>query len=693
MKMQRKIYMPDPHTGPPYPGLGLPLRVELEHHQDFYPIGAHSGCSDAFTDLLTVRELAMMHIMDRLTDKPDWSKKVWDEEIVDKWRTEAKAIPDIYWWNIATKGEGQDEEKEQEEDEDEDYHRYHRYQHHRCQLQGVVNEKTFDCTIKELRSKARYFEKTGIIVTMDACASAAKSDSLVPSELHLELRDAFSKLIADQSHAPDWHPRSKDMVLDLVHPSMYPLIYGRSKVFREEQVGIDDAISKWSGKGDVVPKDIWTYDEERDRWRYGVNGYIHPNYWNDTYQWLPANVSFQDDGTVKFTSYINNLHPQRYSGMYHTIEKLIKTALPLWDQCLNPDIDAGRHGPRIPYPDADTADDDIPENWIPSDPKELAHIEVNSDEVHSWGFQPFHADDDDEERKWELLRKARIPEVEYEDVEYAPKDGARLFDKFRGTGLQVIVKMVSIELTPEKPDFPAGGWHVEGQMNEHICATALYYLDCENVTTSSLSFRMQTDSEMSNDYMVGQQAYSWLEQIWGTELDDGGACLQNYGSVETHQGRLLAFPNVFQHRVSPFSLVDKTQPGHRRFIALWLVDPHQRVISTANVPPQQQDWWLESVLGDDMESRNADPAQVSAEVLSLMEKTSLYSPALRKKEGKLPLELMDMVWEHFTTSEDKGLLSEEEAKEHRMKLMEMRTVFVDDSEEMWNAHTYNFCEH
>ena len=86
---------------------------------------------------------------------------------------------------------------------------------------------------------------------------------------------------------------------------------------------------------------------------------------------------------------------------------------------------------------------------------------MNWDEVHSWDFRPWHADDDDEEaKKWELLRKARIPEAEFKDVEYTPKEGARLFNTFRKTGLQVIVKMVSIELTPEKPDFPAGGWHV-----------------------------------------------------------------------------------------------------------------------------------------------------------------------------------------------------------------------------------------
>lgn len=38
----------------------------------------------------------------------------------------------------------------------------------------------------------------------------------------------------------------------------------------------------------------------------------------------------------------------------------------------------------------------------------------------------------------------------------------RLIDLYqnRGWGLQVIVKLTSIELTPEKPEFPAGSWHV-----------------------------------------------------------------------------------------------------------------------------------------------------------------------------------------------------------------------------------------
>lgn len=189
--------------------------------------------------------------------------------------------------------------------------------------------------IEELQSKARYFEKTGIIPTLDASASIVKSDCLVSADLHSALRRAFDKLKADQESSPDWHPGSNSMVQDLVHPSMYPLVYGRSRVFREECVGLTNAIEQWAGKGDIIPKEKQEPDDGRGGYRYGVwSGDIPPNYWSDTYQWLPANASFQDDGSVKFTSYINNLHPIKYPDIISTIEMLVKAAIPMWDQCL-----------------------------------------------------------------------------------------------------------------------------------------------------------------------------------------------------------------------------------------------------------------------------------------------------------------------------------------------------------------------
>lgn len=82
-------------------------------------------------------------------------------------------------------------------------------------------------------------------------------------------------------------------------------------------------------------------------------------------------------------------------------------------------------------------------------------------------------------------------------------------------------------------------------MNERICATALFYLDSENVTDSHLSFRMQTDSYLSDTIRAGQDQFNYLERVYGTGLKQyNAACLQNYGDVKTPQGRLLAFPNV-----------------------------------------------------------------------------------------------------------------------------------------------------
>lgn len=184
----------------------------------------------------------------------------------------------------------------------------------------------------------------------------AKSDTLVSNDLQEALRKAFEKLKADQKAAPDWHPNTDDMVQDLVHPSMYPLVYGRSRVFQEERVGVTSAVEQWAGKGDIIHQ-----EDAPDRPRgfeFGVgSGEIPPEYWSLTYQWLPANMAFQKDGSLKFTSYINNLHPNRFPDIYRTIEQLVETSLPIWDQCLalatgyHKKDGAGRLEPRTPYPD------------------------------------------------------------------------------------------------------------------------------------------------------------------------------------------------------------------------------------------------------------------------------------------------------------------------------------------------------
>ena len=205
-------------------------------------------------------------------------------------------------------------------------------------------------------------------------------------------------------------------------------------------------------------------------------------------------------------------------------------------------------------------------------PHELEYLEMMSDEEEEDGVvSDAKAERLSEEEKiarriqkikWRDIRDPILPEpTDFMPITY--KITEALSKNFKKTGLQVIVKMASIELTPEKPVFPAGGWHVssffrytlrhgadciqvEGQMNEHIVATALYYLDSENVTPSQLSFRMATSPDQEDlQSRVGQDLYRVYEHIYGTRLGfNNSETVQNYGSVHTPEGRLLAFPNV-----------------------------------------------------------------------------------------------------------------------------------------------------
>ncbi len=81
-----------------YPGAGLSLRFQIEAHETadeddvgktFYRVGAHASCPGANSRMLPVREVAMLLLMDKLSDKPNWYEKVFDDEIVANWRQEA----------------------------------------------------------------------------------------------------------------------------------------------------------------------------------------------------------------------------------------------------------------------------------------------------------------------------------------------------------------------------------------------------------------------------------------------------------------------------------------------------------------------------------------------------------------------------------------------------------------------------
>ena len=73
--------------------------------------------------------------------------------------------------------------------------------------------------------------------------------------------------------------------------------------------------------------------------------------------------------------------------------------------------------------------------------------------------------------------------------------------------------------------------------------------------------------------------------------------MQNVGSTVTQEGRCFAFPNIYQHLVSPFRLADGMRAGHRKILAFLLVDSDITIPSATTVGPQQDAWMRRAVKG------------------------------------------------------------------------------------------------
>ncbi|EAU86432.1 hypothetical protein CC1G_05426 [Coprinopsis cinerea okayama7 len=695
---------PDYSLVHPVPGLGKALAYEPRKGEDplyigtLFPSALSSGDLNqegrAILPLTTLREFSMLQFMSAITDKENWHVKILDDEIANKWKTEgieaARAALLKQWAKEdsrssyarghaqdleASDGNGEDDsvgqdresgdegddtnEEEEDDDIDQDLEnaittaleRWPIYTARRDE--SALTETMADFCIAELRHKARSFQNSpnGAIVVYNG--NVVKSDTAVSPETKTALQKAVEPLENVPDQQKDWHPGSDEQVLDLVHPSLFPLVYKKTKVLPvgAKVTSLEDCIKRC---GEGAPVSV--VDEAPEPWvrRSGASGATTP--WSDKFQWLPCEVDVSAD-RANILSYINNLHPEKHRDLYRVIEDVITAAIPLWDLTLAPLADPDfKYHQRITY-DCVHYDPDAEEILLEDGgPKEGDDLNENFD---YWDLR----------QEWENRNKRIVlPDV---DKPFDPKDFGQpapfsLKGLMKdGRPLQVIVKLANIVLTPEKPSYGGGTWHVEGKLNEHIVATAIYYYSSSNITTSSLSFRQLSDTEAASQVCYPQNNHEWLTDIFGVYHDEGS--VQRVGGVVTSEGRLLTFPNILQHKVEPFSLADRTKPGHRKILALFLVDPHIRVISTAHVPAQRIDWWRAE-----------------------LEKDQAPSPKSGKGLQKLPVELRDYVYKEV----DGFPMGLAEAKALREELMEERKKFVIDNGELFeNAVAFSLCEH
>ncbi|ORZ36615.1 hypothetical protein BCR44DRAFT_1432248 [Catenaria anguillulae PL171] len=544
-------------------------------------------------------------------------------------------------------------------------------------------------------------------------------DSIVAETTRLRLVELAAKLEQVPEHKKDWHPNSNNQVLNLVHPSLFPVVYGKTCAFPPDQRAnsVQESVAKAGALGAGVVHPPTHVPEPYDK-----------TFVSQRFQWLPAEIQVNAAGTsARFVSYINNLHPDDHAELYEVLGDVFASMVPLFEQalvridyprpiriCTAPDlwyntvpIESGdseqesigsdddyagiladqqmrqqtsQHGNAVHNTpccaEFDRNNDHLPMFAVGGDgddPMDVDSVgnELSEEEVmtaaemlNELGSATTESESEDPSMHhvlWdERYEHVYRPNVPRRFVPPAPVHVPTMspHSQLAGKRLQVIVKLANIHLTPDNPTYPGGSWHVEGMLNESIVATGLYYYAMDNITESRLHFRtfVQPPTVDNNQQEV-------FEDIFGLDSHGMGYILcQGKGHVTALEGRAVVFPNMYQHKVFPFELADKSRPGYRKILAFFLVDPARsragNVLSSAVVPPQQADWLAREYV--------KDPANPWA--------------------SKLPLELVELV-------SDKVGVTLDQAREIRLQLMQERSVSTGMTSKYTYAAAYNLCEH
>ncbi|CAI7587104.1 unnamed protein product [Penicillium bialowiezense] len=604
----------------------IPLNYELAPEARF----AHGLDDYRHTNRLTKREMAMLRLMLHVTEQPGWDLAVLD---VDETRL-------TQWLRDAKEG-----------------------------VEGfLISTAAWDWCLAELRDKAMIWQATGHLLVFDSSSAVCQADLLTkipPRELQKEIALLGSQL---------------DYDTPLVDPYLFPLVYGRSNVLvRGEHVSLDNLWKSAGQVANVPPMDLLLGASflPGEGVSSGLGLRVQQNGWSNRFQWLPCEVKFDpqtigNNVGVQITSYVNNLHPEYHKKLYTHLEHLIASAVPSWNDIFfycstlgrrplriltygcqihnnnnnNEDreifdkvprwptwsstcdtygewrelCDAAREyieGPEAPeWKRAYSSEEDIssvamaPEMW--NCPEDVRHAMSCKRRRKAWFDHPEPGISFTYEqwKNGQFTGRAIIPQYD-----------VRLEQRFKYDGLQVVVEITRIELTPDNPEYAGEThFHTEGLRNDHIVATSLYVVECKNVTQTRVAFEHEDLLDADEIDCEVRDALNKIFDLEGWESRDGWIepprALRTFGSVGATEGHLLSWPNTYRSKREPIQLSDPSQPGHMTVVKLRLVDPHYRVCSTRNVPPQQHHWWA-----------------AAAEQASGM-------------DTRLPLELVLMVMEH-----------------------------------------------
>ncbi|RDK37639.1 hypothetical protein M752DRAFT_286846 [Aspergillus phoenicis ATCC 13157] len=524
---------------------------------------------------LTAPEVHMLRLMERITDIENWDQGVFDEHTLAKWHAQATFCAE------------HDSDMDQDVDMD------------------LITTRTWLWCVAELQS----------------------FDRVVTGALVHQLQDALSQLPKCSTH---------DLVDPSLNMLIYGRTTVLSDGGRVPLGNISNLFPP-SDRGQTAPvpdhpltklgpfPQVSSHSSDKAKCQQ----------FSSCYQWLPCDVEFaESSGTaVRIKSYINNLHPLislaiapwndvlvkgfqgRTPRRTHTYgvsnsekppwaEYPPKDLLPVaWNQKITrrawspeeweshcdkvkdylrlPDVDA-KYRVFPPEPDDPPQTKDLldlmtPEMW--ASPQSVERIvRAKWRRLHRFSYpEPGVSYTYEDWKAGKTANPIFGPwewEGKYETLRNHDYYSVSLEEQFRQQGLQVIVRVFSIDLTVNEPHYTGDQeFHVDGMLNEHIVATAHFCYSSENITESRISYQQNDDLSLHGH----QPDPLCIYKLYGTP-----PCPAVGEEPEALNLQTLGSSNTLRYKKHPFSLIDPSRPGHQRCVVLWLVDPHYRICSTGN---------------------------------------------------------------------------------------------------------------
>ncbi|KAL8896857.1 MAG: hypothetical protein Q9192_002865 [Flavoplaca navasiana] len=297
-----------------------------------------------------------------------------------------------------------------------------------------------DWCAQEIHHRATQFQLTGFLPALDH--GVYKSDAIVEPTLAEALQSSLRRLERFSTYGSHHGPQPKV----IVDPCLYPFRFGVTKYYSSPMSSFQQSI-RLSGKGMsrnlLSPNSDGTLDER--------NSYKIDNAFSLRYQWLPCDISFDEEtGKARYVrssaissseiskdvtehrieSYINNVHPTLDHKVYTVANELLSAFVPILNSSLMHVKTSNLFYPRI------DPEEPISREGLP-DPEPGPYRSCES-----------------------RLRSGKLTE----DGKLATIVRVDLRREFWDIGVQAVIQVSSIELGEEKQEYPGEDWHVQGQL-------------------------------------------------------------------------------------------------------------------------------------------------------------------------------------------------------------------------------------